>query len=118
RVMSRRLVLTGAVWAAMLALSGCAGGKLALSSEANALSPDAELIRNLSEAPDDAGRELDKRPGEEYRVEPGDVLLVQPVELASQLRLPGDQPVLHDGTIRLGQLGKLHVMNLTVEQIQ
>src|SRR5262249_42560961 len=56
--------------------------------------------------------------GEEYRVEPGDVLLVQPVELSSQLRLPGDQPVLPDGTIRLGALGTLHVMNLTVEQIQ
>jgi polysaccharide biosynthesis/export protein len=115
--MSSRFVLCGAVWLAF-ALTGCAGGKLALSSEANPFSPDAELIRNVSEAPADVGRELDKRPGEEYRVEPGDVLLVQPVELASQLRLPGDQPVLPDGTIRLGQLGKLHVMNLTVDQIQ
>src|SRR5262249_48435571 len=115
---SSRFVLTGLTWAALFALTGCSGGKLTLPYEGNALNPDAEFIRNVSEAPADVGRELDKRPGEEYRVEPGDVLLVQPVELASQLRLPGDQPVLPDGTIRLGQLGKLHVMNLTVDQIQ
>ena len=116
--MCSRFVLCRAAWLAVLALAGCSGGKFALPTEANALCPDAELLRKISEAPADFGRELDKRPGEEYRVEPGDVLLVQPVELASQLRLPGDQPILPDGTIRLGQLGKLDVMNLSVEEIQ
>src|SRR4051812_38075024 len=103
-VMPGRSLLCRAAWLAVLALAGCASGKSALLSEANALSDDARLIRDVSEAPPDVGRELDKRPGEEYRVEPGDVLLVQPVELASPLRLPGDQPVLPDGTIRLGAL--------------
>jgi protein involved in polysaccharide export with SLBB domain len=101
----------------VLLLSGCATGKSSFV-EANPLCEDARLIRDVSEATCDVGRELDKRPGEVYRVEPGDVLLVQPVELASPLRLPGDQPVLPDGTIRLGVLGSLDVMNRTVEEIQ
>jgi protein involved in polysaccharide export with SLBB domain len=116
--MSSRFLLWRAGWLVVLALAGCASGKSGLFSEANCLCEDARLIRDVSEAPADVGRELDKRPGEEYRVEPGDVLLVQPVELSSPLRLPGDQPVLPDGTIRLGGLGSLQVMNLTVEQIQ
>ena len=116
--MPGRFRLSRAACLVAVALAGCASGKSALFSDANGLCGDARLIRDVSEAPADVGRELDKRPGEEYRVEPGDVLLVQPVELASPLRLPGDQPVLPDGTIRLGVLGTLHVMNLTVEQIQ
>src|SRR4051812_29729827 len=116
--MSRRLVRCRAAWLAVLLLSGCATGKSNFFSEANPLCDEARLLRDVSEAPEDVGRELDKRPGEAYRVEPGDVLLVQPVELGSQLRLPGDQPVLSDGTIRLGVLGTLQVMSRTVEEIQ
>src|SRR5436190_12845374 len=100
--MSSRHLLCRAAWLLALAAAGCATGKSSFFSDANGLSIDARLIRDVSEAPAGAGRELDKTPGEEYRVEPGDVLLVQPVELSSPLRLPGDQPVLPDGTIRLG----------------
>lgn len=116
--MPARLLVCRAAWLPVLLLAGCAGGKNNLFSEANPLSHDARLVRDVSEAPEGIGRERDKLPGEVYRVEPGDVLLVQPVELASPLRLPGDQPVLPDGSIRLGILGTLDVMNRTVEEIQ
>src|SRR5690349_14410565 len=52
-------------------------------------------------------KELDKQPLPPYTVEPGDVLLVQPADLDSPLRLPGDQPVMPDGTINLGRYGLL-----------
>src|SRR5271168_5029475 len=48
-------------------------------------------------------RELDLGVQPPYTVEPGDVLLVQPVGLDSPVRLPGDQPILLDGTINLGR---------------
>ena len=53
-----------------------------------------------------------------YVVEPGDVLLVQPASLDSPARLPGDQPILPDGTINLGRYGRLIVAGKTVDQIE
>src|SRR5438046_2042323 len=69
-------------------------------------------------APEAMPRELGKRVLATYVVEPGDVLLVQPVELDSPVRLPGDQPVLPDGTINLGKFGRLLAAGKTAEQIE
>jgi protein involved in polysaccharide export with SLBB domain len=63
-------------------------------------------------------RELDKRLLPPYVVEPGDILLVQPSSFTSKVRLPGDQPVLPDGTINLGAYGRLVVAGKTVDQIE
>src|SRR5262249_18970851 len=49
---------------------------------------------------------------------PGDVLLVQPVDLDSPARIPGDQPVLPDGTINLGRYGRVLVAGRTVDEIE
>src|SRR5262249_42605599 len=51
-------------------------------------------------------------------VEPGDVLLVQPADLDSPVRLPADQPVLPDGTINLGRYGRVVVAGKTVDEIE
>ena len=53
-----------------------------------------------------------------YVIEPGDVLLVQPANLDSPVRLPGDQPVLPDGTIHLGRYGWLSVAGKTVAMVE
>jgi protein involved in polysaccharide export with SLBB domain len=63
-------------------------------------------------------KELDKRPLPPYTVEPGDVLLVQPADLDAPIRLPGDQPVMPDGTINLGRYGRLQVAGKTVDEIE
>jgi protein involved in polysaccharide export with SLBB domain len=63
-------------------------------------------------------RELEKQPLPAYVVEPGDVLLVQPADLDSPVRLPADQPVLPDGTINLGKYGQLQVAQRTVPEIE
>jgi polysaccharide export outer membrane protein len=63
-------------------------------------------------------RELAEQPLPAYVVEPGDVLLIQPVDLDSPARMPGDQPVLPDGTINLGKYGRLTVSNKTVDEIE
>ena len=53
--------------------------------------------------PQDLSRELNKAWLAEYRVEPGDGLLVLPSDLDSKVRLPADQTVLADGSIDLGK---------------
>jgi protein involved in polysaccharide export with SLBB domain len=63
-------------------------------------------------------RELDKHVLPPYIVEPGDVLVVHPAELDSPVRLPGDQPVLPDGTINLGRYGHVVVAGKTIEEIE
>lgn len=63
-------------------------------------------------------RELAKQPLPPYTVEPGDVLLLMPADLDSPVRLPGDQPVLPDGTIQLGRYGLLQVAGHTLPEIE
>ena len=53
----------------------------------------------------DQPRELEKQVLFEYRVEPGDGLIVEPVDFNSTLRLPNDLTVLPDGTIELENTG-------------
>jgi polysaccharide biosynthesis/export protein len=68
--------------------------------------------------PQDLPRELKKTTLEDYRVEPGDGLLVLPADLDSKVRMPADQTVLADGTIDLGKYGRLHVAGQTVMEIE
>jgi polysaccharide biosynthesis/export protein len=82
----------------------------------NRMTDTAKALR-AGYAPD-VPRELAKGVTEPYTVEPGDVLLVQPVDLESPVRLPGDQPVLPDGTIQIGKYGRLAVAGRTVEEIE
>lgn len=63
-------------------------------------------------------RELDKTVLSAYVIQPGDVLLVEPVQLDSALRFPADQTVLPDGSIDLGRFGRLIVAGRTLEQIE
>jgi polysaccharide biosynthesis/export protein len=94
----------------LVALSGCfGGGRSGFGTSANPLTVAAKDLREASGPPPGIARELEKRPAGPYIIEPGDVLLAQPASLDSPLRLPGDQVVLPDGTIQLGQYGHLMV---------
>lgn len=101
-------------------LSGCSsvGGRSAFGSGSNSLTTTAKDLREASGPPPGIARELEKQPAGPYIVEPGDVLLVQPASLDSPLRLPGDQVVLPDGTIQLGQYGHLGVAGKPLEVIE
>jgi polysaccharide export outer membrane protein len=99
---------------ALLAGAGCSS----LFPQGHRLIPTAKAVRTSCLEPLVLPRELDKHTAPPYTVEPGDVLLVQPASLDSPVRLPGDQPVLPDGTINLGCCGRLPVAGLTVDQIE
>jgi protein involved in polysaccharide export with SLBB domain len=107
--------------AALAGLAGCSspsGGRLSLFPEAHKLIEPAKVLREVSCPPPDIARELDKVVAGPYTVEPGDVLLAQPATLDSPVRLPGDQPVLPDGTIQLGRYGRVQVAGKCVDAIQ
>jgi protein involved in polysaccharide export with SLBB domain len=113
------------VLAAALALlipAGCSTGpggfRLTLFPEGHRLTDSAKAVRSAYAGPQPLPRELDKRVAPLYTVEPGDVLLVQPADLDSPLRFPGDQPVFPDGTINLGQYGLIVVAGKTVPEIE
>jgi protein involved in polysaccharide export with SLBB domain len=97
--------------------SGCSN-ILGLSPTTNRLTDQAKALRSAYPEPLQLPRELDKRIALPYIVEPGDVLLVQPVNLDSPVRLPGDQTVLPDGTIQLGRYGQIIVAGKTIAQIE
>ena len=63
-------------------------------------------------------RELEKEILPDYRVEPGDELLVETADSGSKLELPGGQIVQPDGTISIGRHGRLNVVDKTVDEIK
>jgi protein involved in polysaccharide export with SLBB domain len=78
----------------------------------------AKAMRQAAPVPAAVPRELDKRPQPPFTLEPGDVVLVQPADVESPVHLPGDQPVMPDGTIELGKYGRLQVAGKTVEDVE
>lgn len=102
------------------AAAGCStvGETLGLNRPANQLSDNAKAIRSTVPMPPPVPRELAMELLPAHIVEPGDTLLVQPVEFDAPVRLPPDQPVQPDGTIDLGQYGRPVVAGLTLPAIE
>lgn len=102
--------------------AGCTGSSgsqlLSFPPQGNRLLTSAKDLRRAYPDPVALPRELDKRLLPSYVVEPGDVLLIQTIDLDSPVRLPGDQPVLPDGTINLGKYGRPVVAGRTLEEIE
>ena len=112
------LFLASLIYVASGCSTGAGAGKGFSLAPTHQLMDTTKSIRLANAAPLAVPRELEKQPLPPYIVEPGDVLLVQPVDLDSPVRLPGDQPVLPDGTINLGRYGHLLVAGKTVLEIE
>lgn len=108
-MLARLLILS------LLCAPGCAG---LFTSPANKLTEQADRLLRAQPHPVALPRELDKALSVPYVVEPGDVLLIQPADYDSPLRLPGDQPVLPDGTINLGRYGRIQAAGKTLDEIE
>jgi polysaccharide export outer membrane protein len=88
------------------------------TGDSQPLLPEAKAIKNSVPMPPPVPRELDKASLSVYIVEPGDVLLVQPVKLDSPARVPADQTILPDGKIDLGEYGRVLVAGKSIEQAE
>jgi len=71
-----------------------------------------------SPLPSGLAHELAKNVLPEYYIEPGDRLLIEPIALDSNFRVIGDQEVKVDGSIDLGEYGRMRVAGMTVEAIE
>jgi protein involved in polysaccharide export with SLBB domain len=100
--------------------TGCSalGDTLGLSSPTNPLTKDAKALRDAAPVPAPVPRELAMELLPAHLVEPGDTLLVQPVEFDAPVRLPPDQPVQPDGTIDLGKYGRPVVAGKTLADVE
>ncbi|MFL5330735.1 MAG: polysaccharide biosynthesis/export family protein [Gemmataceae bacterium] len=99
---------------------GCSstpGSPLGFSPPQHKLIKEAREFREAAGNPD-GPRELAKSLLPAYVVEPGDVLLVQPADIDSPIRLPVDQPILPDGSIDLGKYGRPVVAGKTLPDIE
>jgi len=103
-----------------LSSSGCStvASTLGFTPPVHKLIPPAQEFRDAAGDSPAASRELEKVSLAAYVVEPGDTLSVEVTDLDSPIRLPGNQPVLQDGTIDLGKFGRPVVAWKTVTQIE
>jgi polysaccharide biosynthesis/export protein len=95
---------------------GCTSGGNALFPNDHQLLPAAKDVA-ASMRPSDP-RELSKVVLEAFFIQPGDVLLLEILDLESEIRLPADQTVMVDGSIDLGAYGRIIVAGMTIEQIE
>ncbi len=104
------LLQPGCRTAASLGLPISAGGHRLLSY--------ASDMRQNRGHPGNVPTELAKLTLPAHRVEAGDVLVIEPNDFNSPVRLSSDQTVQQDGTIELGAYGRLQVAGLSAEEIQ
>jgi len=99
-------------------LSGCSSLGISLYPTGHFLTRQTEAILNASPSPANLPKELNLSVVPVHYLQPGDVLLIEPVEFNDNVRLPADQMVLSDGTIDLGAFGRLQVAGMTLEDAE
>ncbi len=98
---------------------GCSStGGLGLWSPSFPLLPQAKEYAMAATLPTELPIEGCKTVLPNYFIEPGDELFIEPVEVNAEISLPADQVVMIDGTIDLGEYGRVIVAGLTIEQIE
>lgn len=106
---------TAIVTALLMLCSGCSSLGLSLYPTGHYLTEQTEAV--LARAPRRPAlpRELDMSVLPAHYLQPGDVLLIEPVELDAEVRIAADQTVLADGSIDLNAYGRVVVAGLTLE---
>lgn len=110
-----------AILACLTAQIGCrtaASLGLPVSAGGHQLLSYASDLRQNTGHPQNVPTELAKLTLPPHRVEAGDVLVIEPNDFNSPVRLSSDQTVQQDGTIELGSYGRLQVAGMSAEQIQ
>ncbi len=103
------------------ALVGCrtaASLGLPVGATTNKLMPTVAEIRESAGHRQELPTELAKMALPPHRVEAGDLLVLEPNDFNSPVRLQADQMVQQDGTIDLGQYGRVVVVGRSTAEIQ
>lgn len=98
-----------------LSSAGCSALGLSLYPSGHFLTDEAERVLEQSRPQPMLPRELAKTVLPSHAIQPGDVLLIEAIDLTRDLRLPPDQIVRADGTVDLGPYGRTIVAGMTLE---
>lgn len=100
--------------------NGCrTAGSLGLPvSSSYAMLHNAAEIRDNTSTVKSTPNELTKTALRPHRMEPGDILVIEPNDFNSPIRFQSDQTVQQDGHIDLGSYGQIYVAGLTAEEIK
>lgn len=102
----------------MVASTGCSSMGLSLCPPGEKLTIESKQVLNASGIPRAIPRENAKTVLPPHTLEPGDALLIEPVNFERDLRLPADQQVLADGSVDLGPYGRLIVAGRSLEEAE
>lgn len=95
---------------------GCSSsGGLSLFPSGDYLTTPAREVLENSPRAADLPRELSRSVLPTHFLQPGDMVVIEPVQFESEVRLPADQRVMADGTVDLGGFGRVVVSGLTLE---
>ncbi len=97
---------------------GCSSLGLTLYPAGHFLTKQAEQVLDASPREADLPTELSKDVLPAHFLEPGDELLIEPVNFESNVRVPADQKVLVDGSVDLGEFGRTMIAGLTLEEAE
>ena len=100
----------------ILASVGCSSLGLTLFPNGAQMTKQAEAVLARSPSRVNLPRELSQSVLPDHYLQPGDSLLIEPVDFESEIRIPADQRVMADGSIDLGAFGRVVVAGLTLEQ--
>jgi protein involved in polysaccharide export with SLBB domain len=109
------MVRLGVLAAFLACLTGCSSLGISLYPDGHFLTDQAEEVFKNAPTGVHLPRELDATVLPSHYLQPGDVLLIEPVELDTDVRFPADQKILADGTIDLSKYGRLVVAGMTLE---
>lgn len=115
---SANLLCLWSCLAGCLVFGGCSTLGLSLYPSNSMLTQDAEAVLDSSKISPELPRENAKAVLPPHALEPGDSLLIEPVNMEFDLRLPADQVVLADGTVDLGPFGRVVVAGRDLEQAE
>lgn len=98
---------------------GCTStGGLTICPTGNYLTESARQSLEHSPIGANLPRELARSVLPDHYLQPGDVLVIEPARLDSDVRLPADQRVMADGTVDLGAYGRVVVAGKTIEEAE
>ncbi len=115
---SIRTLLNAVLGCLILCSMGCSSLGLSLFPSGHYLTAKAETVLEQSPRHARLPRELELGVVPAHYLQPGDVLLIEPVDPDSEVRIPADQNVLADGSIDLGKFGRVMVAGLTLEMTE
>ncbi|TWU48528.1 SLBB domain protein [Rubripirellula tenax] len=95
--------------------TGCSSLGLSLFPTGHYLTEQSVEILKCSPRAAEIPRELSLGVEPVHYLHPGDMVLIEPVELDSEVRIPADQKILTDGTVDLGKFGRVVLAGHTVE---